>query len=184
MGFCLSLCSLHSDCSNPCLCPLLLSCCYCYRWDIMKPASVSEARALPPSPKIVRAIVEARRRGLHWLWVDWCTVPQYSSAGEEVLNHVRASRFVYERCTLLLADLVEIEPGLRVPTPDYVGRLWTTAEMSSTLVNPEVKYGTFVKLERFNHRTMIIATGQQSATSELWDPSEPECLTPTLFVSL
>lgn len=129
-----------------------------WRWDIAKPPTLAEAAKLPLSPKVVAAIKRARAMGLKWLWLDWCVVPQYSELSL-ILNHVRSSRFVYEKCTVLLVDVVEVAPdmGLFIPTKDYMSRLWTTAEMASMLANPAVSYGTFVQMRRWHWKSIILA---------------------------
>ena len=129
-----------------------------WRWDIAKPATLEEACKLKPSPKIVEAIKRARALGLKWAWIDWAVVPQYSELSL-ILNHVRSSRFIYEKCTVILVDTVEVAPGLglHIPTKDYMSRLWTTAEMASMLVNPTVSYGTFVQIRKWNWKTIILA---------------------------
>jgi hypothetical protein len=85
-------------------------------------------------------------------------VPQYDDDVELVMNHVRASRIVYERCSVRMVDSIEVLPGLRLPTLDYMRRLWTTAEMSSMLANPSVNYASFVQLTHFTMDSMIVAT--------------------------
>ena len=52
------------------------------------------------------------------------------------MRHVRASRILYETCSVIIVDLEPIIDGVSIPTREYVSRLWTTAEMSAVLLNP------------------------------------------------
>eukprot|EP00052_Salpingoeca_macrocollata_P006967 m.56958 g.56958 ORF g.56958 m.56958 type:complete len:631 (-) comp15758_c0_seq4:62-1954(-) len=127
-----------------------------WRWDVRKPATQEECKDIF-SPKVEKFVNVARKQGFKWAWVDFATVPQYSKDKNELMNHVKGSRILYEEASVLLVDTVEVYPGLSIPTMDYMQRLWTTAEMSAMLQNPHVTYNTFVQVTKLNHNTIAFA---------------------------
>lgn len=126
-----------------------------YRWEITKETLAKSAKL--SSPKLEKAVKKMIKKGYKYAWVDWMCVPQHASAGnKEVMSHVLASRLLYANCSICFIDTVEVYPGLEVPTIDYMTRLWTTAEMSSVMLNDHANFGTFVQVTKHNLVTMAL----------------------------
>jgi hypothetical protein len=133
-----------------------------WRWDLTKTAQTTlQESAEMRSPKLQQFIIKARQRGFKLVWIDWCCIPQHpdGDVASIIIQHIKASRVLYERCTIMLVDFVQVIPGLRIPSIDYMTRLWTTAEMSAALANPNANFNTFVELDQINHITMNVALG-------------------------
>jgi hypothetical protein len=139
-----------------------------WRWDLMKHAETTlEESKIMRSPKIMRFLEKARLRNFKLVWVDWMCIPQHPEGDVKatIMQHIKASRVLYERCTVLLVDLEEIYPGISLPSVDYMTRLWTTAEMSAMLANPHTTFSTFCEVSKINHMTMQIALGPSWANA-------------------
>mgnify|MGYP003684133859 CR=1 FL=1 len=98
-----------------------------WRWDMLKGSSLDEMRSVT-SPKVVRFIERARALGFQWAWCDYTTVPQFAEDKDELMRHIQSSRTLYQRCTVIVVDVVEVWPGLSVPSLDFQTRLWIAAE--------------------------------------------------------
>eukprot|EP00039_Didymoeca_costata_P011151 m.154207 g.154207 ORF g.154207 m.154207 type:complete len:684 (+) comp15078_c0_seq4:176-2227(+) len=138
-----------------------------YRWDIQKPKTLKEMAELR-SKKAMQFLQEAKGLGFIYAWVDYTCVPQFADEGSTsdedaaikkkmILKHIMCSRNLYENCSVFVVDLMEVYPGIRVPTMDFQTRLWINAEKSAVLSNPHVFREDYIKVDRVNHVTMGMA---------------------------
>lgn len=127
-----------------------------WRWDLHKKDSL-EDMADVVSQKVIKFIFKARDLGFKWAWCDYVTVPQYSDSSDELMKHIKASRTLYQRCSVLMVDVETVYPGLHVPSMDYQTRLWIAAEKSAVLVNPNVTISDYVQVDVLNHMTIVLA---------------------------
>ncbi|KAJ1623431.1 hypothetical protein T492DRAFT_1054931 [Pavlovales sp. CCMP2436] len=146
-----------------------------WRWDVLKGSSLDEMRGVV-SPKVVHFIKLARKLGFKWAWCDYATVPQFAEDRNELMRHIQSSRTLYQKCTIVVVDVVEVWPGISVPTMDFQTRLWIAAEKSAVLSNPNVSLGTYVQVSRLTQMTICLlieapwspATGLPMVLYSMW----------------
>jgi hypothetical protein len=124
-----------------------------WRWDVDKTKLSKSSAAEIKSVKLQSVITRARELGYEYIWIDICTVPQFPEREEDILSHVVASRLLYEKCPVIIGDLTHDlfgDGSMFVPTVEYMSRLWTNAEMSAMLANPNVSILTFIFIKQWS----------------------------------
>jgi hypothetical protein len=131
-----------------------------WRWDIEKtPTTTLDDLRNVRSEKVRAFVNQARQLKFKFAWCDYTCIPQFPTNHNLLMEYVKSSNILFETCKVFVMDVEEIEhcPGIKIPTPEYMSRLWTTAEMSAMLTNSNVDYSTFIQISQFNQRSMRAA---------------------------